>query len=82
VTLIKLFWRNDEIHLKKINSMETQICEGKLEKWNNIIFSKMESSNLIINYSTKQVLKAALVLGYIKKKELREIAQILKLKLN
>jgi len=42
----------------------------------------MESSNLIINYSTKQVLKAALVLGYIKKKELREIAQILKLKLN
>ncbi len=62
--------------------METQICEGKLEKWNNIIFSKMESSNLIINYSTKQVLKAALVLGYIKKKELREIAQILKLKLN
>lgn len=62
--------------------METQICEGKLEKWNNIIFSKMESSNLIINYSTKQVLKAALVLGYIKKKELREIAQIFKLKLN
>jgi hypothetical protein len=36
----------------------------------------MESSILIINYSTKQVLKAALVLGYIKKKELREIAQI------